>query len=549
MSGGGTTRTPAETLARLRAGTINLPGIGYGSPLVLGLGAAQIAADQLGLSLKQVGVIGGVAGAALLAVSVAFDVVNKNAAKAAEAIRASAAAYAAAAEASATSTNAQLQARKQLLQQLEPIQQELARAANQAVVDFSIANPASVEGPLKNLFGGGEFTGLTQAADAANTRLAATRAELQGLDRVLADMSPTIGTANEALRKLTQAQIENAQRDFEITQMTADKRAERIAEAQQEIAFLQQRIYNENLTADASEQLSIRIGELKLDIEAVAEVTDTYADALEREKAAKQLVTDSYDQYFLALDLEAAAREQLIEISRQLAELEEETAERRAQAAEDRVERITDIEADAADRRTTIIADGLERINKIQRDAGRKQLSAIGLRDALALYEARLHAQDQLDDQKEQQEKQLKSVNDALEKQRRNIERQYEKQQESINRAYQKQQERLNAAYQVQEVALNNAIAAQELIALNGVNGQTVIHTQLWTDLNSIAVTWAANTVNTLRSIFGVIGGSGGVLPGNAIPPGGVPNFGSQSTFNRMFDNRFADYRRAAQGT
>ena len=44
-----------------------------------------------------------------------------------------------------------------------------------------------------------------------------------------------------------------------------------------------------------------------------------------------------------------------------------------------------------------------------------------------------------------------------------------------------------------------------------------MIHTELWQELNRIAVTYMANTVNTVRSIGGLLGFTGGAGGTQAI--------------------------------
>lgn len=60
-------------LRGIRQGLIALPGVGFQSPLVVGLRGVEAIADKTGASLLQLGVAGGLAGAALIAIKLIFD--------------------------------------------------------------------------------------------------------------------------------------------------------------------------------------------------------------------------------------------------------------------------------------------------------------------------------------------------------------------------------------------------------------------------------------------------------------------------------------------
>lgn len=74
MGGGDTSGGAAGgVLGNLRQSAIALPGVGYQSPLVVGLRVAEKAADATGASLLQLGIAGGIVVGAILLVKQAFD--------------------------------------------------------------------------------------------------------------------------------------------------------------------------------------------------------------------------------------------------------------------------------------------------------------------------------------------------------------------------------------------------------------------------------------------------------------------------------------------
>lgn len=573
------TRNPAaERLARLRQSAINLPTVGFGSPLVLALGAAEAAAQALNLNLKQMGVLGGVAAGAIAVVAVELIKFNKglnDSKKALEnALTAQDRYYQALGRLSAQSAQDQIadyqRTNNALMRQIEE-----TRAAAEAA--FSGAQQAfTVDG--RQVTAGGDF--LARVATAAsgnqlNLQLEELNKQYQANENTVARLTQGLEAGSFAAELMTEKeqQLADARRqasqqviDFvksdlvaqgqlraRANEMTAEQRAaevERLGESINSYQHYLQSLKDIQATLDpttvayaayqgAIDETIGTITNLTLQQGILNKLVFTYGDYLERISQETELINEQYDNYLEALDLEMAAREKLAEISRQLAELEEETAARRAQAEEDRAERITDTEADAADRRAKVIEDALDRIRKIERDYGRARTDAIRNRDVGALIKAKETAADQLEDQRIAQTKQLKSVEEALEKQRRTIERQYEKQQESINRAYQKRYEQLQYQQQREQVALQNAINAQLAIAINGSGGLVQIQMNYWAAASAAAHQGMGSVVGAIIDGFNraVAGIGGGAAP---IGPGGIGGiFGNQM---RAVANREARY-------
>ena len=291
-----------------------------------------------------------------------------------------------------------------------------------------------------------------------------------------------------------------------------------------------------------------------------SDVQDFFSQAAEAYAKGQEQLSQQTDQYFAALADEEKIRDRIADLNQQIAAVQLETAEKLLQLEQDRDERIAQIEADYVDKRgeltaegeekrQQIIADSNEKIARIQRDSGRKLFTLMAQRDALAYYlEAQQSAQQikdeqdnaakALEQQKKAEDKALAQAQKAYEKQLATAQSGYEKQVRALQDASSRQ---LNTLYQrinTEQVALQNLQIALQSIALYGSNQQRVIHTQMWQDVNYIAVSWASNTVNTLLSIFGNSGGNSGGGGGGGGGTGGGFGISQAAAFNRQFDRR-----------
>ncbi|MFN8452031.1 MAG: hypothetical protein U0521_26415 [Anaerolineae bacterium] len=227
-------------------------------------------------------------------------------------------------------------------------------------------------------------------------------------------------------------------------------------------------------------------------------------------QALEDAQSQQTDNYFDALAKEGQIRDKIAEIRADIAQIQAESADKIAGVLADSADKQVEVEADAAERRAEIIADSKETILRIERGLARSELNARRERDVAAAIAAREKAADDLDDQKRRDEKALGQVEKNLQKQEEAIRKGQEKQIAAIVAGTQTQLNARVNALNTETNALNNVMYAQQQIALTGSNNQRIIHTQMWQDVNAIAVTWAANTVNTLRSIFSQVVGAGG---------------------------------------
>lgn len=317
----------------------------------------------------------------------------------------------------------------------------------------------------------------------------------------------------EATEKTTQLQLGAAQRVVEIQRMTTEQRDAEVRSISEEITVLQNYIDTHALTEDAYNDLSDQLGVLQTRTEELTGTTITYADVLEQEAQQKERLTTQTDNYFDALAREGEIRGRIAEITQQLAANQAEYAAESLKLVDARNIQISEADAVAGERRAEIAKDTQERIAEIEAQASVDRAEATGYRDADALRKAQQLEARQRKAAEKNEDKQLDSIETALDKQKRTIDRSYQDRQYALSSANQKEFTALQSKYQQEQVALSNTIYAEQQIALTGAGTQRIIHTQMWQDVNSIAVTWAFNTVNTIRSIFqnaGTLLGAGG---------------------------------------
>lgn len=336
----------------------------------------------------------------------------------------------------------------------------------------------------------------------------------------------------EATEKTTQSQLGAAQRAVEIQRMTTEQRDEEVRSISEEITVLQNYIDTHALTEDAYNDLSDQLDVLQTRTEELTGTTITYADVLEQEARQKERLTTHTDNYFDALAREGEIRGRIAEITQQLATNQAEYTAESLKLIETYNAQIAEIEASAGERRAEISGDAQDRIQDIEASAAIDRSKAIARLDAEALRRANQQEVEQKKRADKSEDKQLDSLERALEKQLRTNESGYRDRQYALSAANQKEFTALQSKYQQEQVALTNTIFAEQQIALSGAGNQRIIHTQLWQDLNNIAVTWMANTVNTVRSIAQ----NSGFFSGSSVSGSQVQQIATQAARDYMYD-------------
>lgn len=354
---------------------------------------------------------------------------------------------------------------------------------------------------------------MGQEADKAGVAVAAANLALDSFATAAADAS----AANDRLNaQFIQAQIDGIDRLLAVNRLTQEQREEQIGQAQSDLDLIQEQIRAGGHAHEVTAELYKREAELTSQIETLTAATDTYADILEREQAAKEALTERNDAYLDLIDQEIEAREEAYAIQQKILEIEAERDARILEVTQDRDERLLELTEDASERREEIIADANERIARIERDAARDRYAAIANRDALAFAQTEIRAKDALDDQQKALDKSLKQVEKNLEKQEKALEKSYRRQVDNIISASNKQlQVQYNALTQ-QNFLIQSALAAQAAHVQSGFQLMVGGTAQGMLLMQNIVAVGFMNMVQTAEGIINSF--MGGFTP---IPRGG----------------------------
>lgn len=403
--------------------------------------------------------------------------------------------------------------------------------------------------------GSGITKGYIDAATEANNQLTLARGQLEVFNRVLGTTEIATNDAAEAERKLAEArqqtQLSDAENAIAIQALTKQQRDERIAAQENEIRFIGEYIRTHNLSAETVQTLSERQIDLYISTNQLKEVTDSYADTLERVATASQALSDSTDAYLEAVEWEVDARQKMAEITAEINRIETERIAKLTELAAELSRNQTELwrkagedvlaaEGKAQEAREKQQEQHWKRVKEINDRAFAAQSNAIAARDVLAYYLSRKQQAEDLKREEEANEDRLKQIDDALEDQKDviakrlkeqlvTLEANYRKQVDATNDAARKATDIQRAAYREQEVALQNAIMAQRNITLAAQqirSGDELRHQTLLTAIVAngaqyIETLWL-NLMNGL--IAGMPAGGGSQFPPLII--GGGPGGG-----------------------
>lgn len=351
---------------------------------------------------------------------------------------------------------------------------------------------------------------LGSEATARNDSAAATE-EAIAAEHELADARRNEFT--EAARAAGQALVDQANNRLEVDRMTAEERQTRALEIQRQIELLsgsRQSFLAQQTTAggQAAYLLGQQIADLQDELIRLTDTTQTYADTVAATAAAQKAVSDQTDNYFDAITAEVSAQEKAFEARQEYAKAVAEGAAKERELATETAEKRAEIVTDSRDRLTEIEERGAKDRAKILRDFSRTYTQTVGERDALAGKNAKIAASDRLADQQESYDEQLRTQNKALDKQLRALDKSY-------NDQYARLIQGINAEITTRQMAINRAVVDltnaenyKVSIAQYGAGTQRSIHEYMWGQINQTAVTWASNTVNSVRGIMGAYTGS-----------------------------------------
>jgi hypothetical protein len=373
---------------------------------------------------------------------------------------------------------------------------------------------------------------LNAAVEANQKNIAAVTGELAVNNIALNSQEIAANNAAAALQLLTETQLEAADLTLEIDRLTTEEREKRAAQVARDIEILFNLQQSGEVTGDAMLALSDQITELGNEYAQLTSTTSTYADELEREAAAKQAVTDAYDNYNELLDQEADAREDLADVQAKVAGIVAKREEDIADLREDIADRSAQREEDLGERRLEIAENSADRIAKIERDAARSLQTAIGERDAYGFKQAEQRRADALEDQAEADEKQLDNLAKQQAKAAKVEADGMEKRIQRLIRDTGRQIDIEQGKARILENVISTSITSQAFLTQHGFNAITNIWAQGMTQL-TVLTNQAFNNMSGNRLV-----GGGSQFP--QVQGYGVmgTNSSTQAAFNQRFDAR-----------
>jgi len=518
-------------LFNARQAAIALPGVGYQSPLTIGIRGLEIAAEKTGASVGKLATGVGIAGAAFGAVYIALEAFNKaldtNRQRLAAALEAQKAYYDAVAQSTTEQVNAQIDALQRARPALEAALRETQNAIISAFGERVLTDPLGVgrfERGVAKILSPDLFTALEDQSKALQenidleTRLTQGRSAGAFAANDAAAAEAELQRQRElASQEITSNQVNLAREAARAQTLTSDEREKEISALEVQKSALEAAINTYGLSGSAVSQLNDYIDQLDNQIVALSDTTLSYADVLKQIDDQQASLKTQTDNYFDALQREGDIRDALAQNQQDVAEALADYNRKRLQENADYNERIAELETDSADRRAEIAQDAQDRIAEIESQAAIDRAEAIGYRDADALRKANERAAQQKKQVDKQEDRQIDNLEKSLDKQVRTAQRSYERQQRDLEAAKNREIYALQGKYQRLQADLTNAIYAEQQIALTGAGTQRIIHTQMWQDLNYLAVSWVFNTVNTVRSILQNSGFFGASVNGSQV--------------------------------
>lgn len=496
-----------RNLFNARQAAIALPGVGYQSPLTVGIRGLELVASRTGASVAGLAGFVGVLGVALVGLAVVVEQFTKGIEESKKVLTGALSAQDAYYKALAESTSAQvatqlddLKDRRDLLRQQRD---ETQAARDQA---FALAQQLPGGDPLARAL---ELAGLAPGAqlqeqlDKLNAEFTATD---QTITRLQQGLEANVFAANDAAaayEQLIETQVEGAQLVLRANQLTAEEREERIGQLRSEFDILEELIHAEGTTYAARQELNEQQQDIGREIEALTSVTNSYADALAREEAAKDALTERNDMLIDLVDQEVAAREDLLEVQQKVADIVAKREEDIADLREDIADRAAAREEDLGERRAEIAENSAERIAKIERDAGRARQTAIGERDAYAYKQAEQRRADALEDQATVDENQLDNLRKQAEKAARVEADGLEKRIARLVRDTQRQIDIEGRKADALNFLIAQSQASQQFLAANGMINVANAHATGWQMVESVVVSYATRIAGVVQGILG----------------------------------------------
>lgn len=487
----------------------NTVGSGYGTVRSIGGAFGQLANQSaLGQSVSaiaglgvELGAIGLVAGAAAVGVRALTSEVEKQT----KAQSARLDAEREGARELADLTTQEIRDRLEAAQERLRIDQEVSRrqTANSLLYNLTI-----IDQPLKF---GAALAGLDPTYNAYQDALIKNQLALESGSAFIDIYTAALNENTGALNSAAEAALAQADRALEFDRKTREEREKEIAQIERDIAVLQAQALEAGKGTDAFKELTAQIEELKLEGAQLLAVQESYADALEAEKDAKQALIDSSKAIQDGIEEQQAAEEKLRDATEKVTEAQGDLAEALTEHLENQ-KRIADEQRESeakalADRNEDEqearekAHESLEeqetkhrkRIQEIHDRFATDELTAIGTRDALALYNAKLRRDEDLKRENEDNDEREKAIQKSLDDQLKVIQNRYDDQlktvKEAATKAINAENERYRKQQQNLESALNKAIAAEQFAnnRLEALRSLNAFRAEYWAGVVEVA--------------------------------------------------------------
>lgn len=513
-----------------------------GSQIAGGLGASGTIGNAAGLlgdvagSISSLGAIGAVTTVTLAGVTAALSVYNKGLEESRERAQAYSQALTQAFEAG---NKAQIE---QLIKQQEQriaglqataqvLEQRVAESRDQLNITLDDASNSIVD--FLNSVAGASTDGVRESETSVqawqeeltktNEQIELSRVALDAYRLVMEDASTATESAAQSQERLNafiqglkdaaNELVAQSDKRLEVDRLTAEQRQTRALEIRRQIELLtadrEALLTRGSETAgQAAYQLGQRIGGLENELILLTDTTQTYADTVAATAARQKAVSQQTENYFAALENTVKAQEAVFAAQKKAQEEYTQYIADGLKLSTEAQERLNELNSDSAEQREKVIEDSNKQIAKLMRDYARSQFDAVAERDALAAFQAQQKAADELADTKDAEADRLKEQEKSYEKQFRALQNDITKRAAALDASYRQQQQITTTAQSRALIDLTNAKYAEIALTQSSSATQRTIHQDMWGQLNQIAVTWASNTVTSVRGIMGAYTGS-----------------------------------------
>jgi len=459
--------------------------------------------------------------------------------------------------------NRYAQERQRILDELNPVDEarawaglaygelrafdEAATASNQTLSRLSLEIEALNEGLMNNA------TATTDAAIAAEQAAAAEKELDDARQRFVEEQLRETAAAWD---NLTQSSV-SAQ--IAVQRLTETQRTERIAEIEREIEILQRVSESTRISSEYADSLNKRIAALSVESMILADATNTLADgaqeaadALKAQEEATALISQQTDNYFTAVTATVKAQEALTKAQQDAQKVYDDYMAKSLEISTQTAEKEREILADGGDKRADIERRTQDAIAKTMREYGREQFNAVAERDALAAYQAKQRAEDQLTDEQKARADAIKEQEKAQAKALASLQSSVNQQTRTLETSYRNQQALAGNAALRAQIDLQNAKASEIAIAANGANGMRTIYSNFWGALTAETVNGVTAILTQTRKLVGGMGGTSMYVNGvNAGSPAAYDLYGvgtsTRTTTQAVFgavDQRLNQYFR-----